>query len=181
MPTTRPVARGSSAGPRRSRYPLGLQRACARTSGRSRSLGSAVAGEAVLVLLDRPAPLGAERELVQARDLALALAPGRVVRRQAGDQRPDPVADLKREVRRRRAHQLAHILHGRLAAAAVWALVLAQGARKVTGSLRRVRLHRDELGQLVDLRLLRHRDGLVVADDPGAVVDGLAGVVLVAR
>ena len=32
---------------------------------------------------------------------------------------------------------------------------------------------------LVDLRLLRHRDRLVVAEDPGAVVDRLAGVVLV--
>src|SRR5215207_8325756 len=48
-------------------------------------------------------------------------------------------------------------------------------------SLPRVRLHRDQLGQLVDLRLLRHRDRLVVADDPGAVVDRLARVVLVPR
>ena len=87
------------------------------------------------MLLDRPALLGAERELVQPRDLALALAPGGVVRREAGDQRPDPVAELKREVRRRGAHQLAHVLDGRLAAAAVWALVLAQESARLPRAL----------------------------------------------
>ena len=73
---------------------------------------------------------------------------------------------------RGRAHQLAHVLDGRLALGAVWALVLAHWRQR---SLRRVRLHRDELGDLVELRLLVHRDRLVVAQDPDAVVDGLAG------
>src|SRR5215207_331531 len=100
----KPVERGSSAGPRRSRYPFGAKRARARASGRSRSLGSAVTGEAVLVLLDRPALLGAERKLVQPRALAFTRAPGGVVRREAGDQRPDSVAELEREVRRRGTH-----------------------------------------------------------------------------
>src|SRR3954454_14380441 len=48
-------------------------------------------------------------------------------------------------------------------------------------SLWRVRLYRNELGELVDLRLLVHRQGLVVAQDPGAVVDRLARILLVAR
>ena len=86
------------------------------------------------MLLDRPALLGAERELVEPGDLALALTPCRVLGWKAGDEDPDPVADLKREVRRRRAHQLVHVLDGGLTAVAVWALVFAQGERKVTAA-----------------------------------------------
>ena len=46
--------------------------------------------------------------------------------------------------------------------------------------LRGVRLDRDQLGDRVELGLLLDRDGVLVAEDPGAVVDRLAGVVLVA-
>ena len=78
-----------------------------------------------------PGSARASRSRARARPAARSRArprAGRMVRREAGDQRPDPVAELEREVRRRRAHQLAHVLDGRLAAAAVWALVLAHRA-----------------------------------------------------
>ena len=57
----------------------------------------------MLVLLDRPALLGAERELVEPGDLALALAPGRVVLGETRYQGSDPIADLECEVRRYRS------------------------------------------------------------------------------
>ena len=56
------------------------------------------------------AELAREAQLLQARDLALALDPGGMVRGQRGDQPGDAVADLQREVRRRGAHQLADVV-----------------------------------------------------------------------
>ena len=68
-----PLARGacheSSAGP--------------GGSGRGRSVRAAVARQAVLALLNRAAALGAERDLIEPCDLALALDAGGVVLRQA--------------------------------------------------------------------------------------------------
>src|SRR5215213_9125546 len=58
------------------------------------------------------ADLAREREPVEAGDLALALEPGRVAGRQRLDQLPDPVPQVEREVRRRGAHQLPHVLDG---------------------------------------------------------------------
>src|SRR5919108_5776823 len=46
------------------------------------------------------------------------------------------------------------------------------------GSLWRVGLHRDQLGDLVDARLLSDRDRPVVAEEPDPVVDRLLGIVL---
>ena len=53
-----------------------------------------------------------------------------MVRREARDQVLDAVADLQREVGRRRAHQLAHVLGGGLAADAARHLVLAHGGQR---------------------------------------------------
>ena len=100
----------------------------------SGSIGAAVARQAVLVLLDRATALGAERDLVEAPDLALALEAGGVIRRKPGDQRPDAVAELEREVGRRSAHQLAHVLDGGLAPQAVRSLVLAHWSAAVYGA-----------------------------------------------
>src|SRR5215203_2688334 len=65
---------------------------------------------AVLALL--AADLARERDPLQPRDLPLAFDARRIPRRQRRDQLADPVAQLKREVRRRGAHQLAHVLDG---------------------------------------------------------------------
>ncbi len=54
--------------------------------------------------------LTVEGDLIEPRDLALALEPRRMVGRQALDQRPDTGPQLQREVRRRGAHQRAHVL-----------------------------------------------------------------------
>jgi len=53
----------------------------------------------------------------------------RMIVREAGDQLGDPVAQLQREVRRRRAHQLAHVLDPDVVGggAALWRLGLAHG------------------------------------------------------
>ena len=63
----------------------------------------------------RVSPLKPSRS--QARDLALAFDARRVAGGQAGDQVRDAVAQLQREVGRRGAHQLAHVLDGHLAGA----------------------------------------------------------------
>ena len=73
---------------------------------------SASAGASVVT--SRPRVAGVARELGEPRDLALALDPGRVVRRERRDQALDPVADLKREVGRRRAGERADVLDGDL-------------------------------------------------------------------
>ena len=65
----------------------------------------------------RTSPVKPERG--QPRDLALALDPRRVVLGQAADELGDAVADLQREVRRRRAHELADVVDGDVALAAV--------------------------------------------------------------
>src|SRR6266540_505479 len=62
------------------------------------------------VLVRVAAELAGDAQLVEARDLALALDPGGVVLGQRGDQSGDAVADLQREVRRRGAHQLADVV-----------------------------------------------------------------------
>src|SRR5207248_8847914 len=56
-----------------------------------------------------------ERQLVEPLDLALALDPGRMARREVPDQGADPPPELKREVGRRGAHQLADVLDRDLA------------------------------------------------------------------
>ncbi len=58
---------------------------------------------------DAAAHLAVDAELLQARDLALALDPRRMIGRQAADELGDPVAQLQREVGRRGAHELAHV------------------------------------------------------------------------
>jgi hypothetical protein len=73
-----------------------------------------------------PADLADERDLVQPRDLALALDPRRVISGQTADQRSDPLAQLQREVGGRSAHELAHVLDGYLVVGteAIWMLGL---------------------------------------------------------
>src|SRR3954447_8797951 len=78
-----------------------------------------------LALLRRAAALAAEGDLLEARDLALARHARRVLGGQATDHVPDPVADLQREVRRRGAHELAHVIDRGLAGQPFGALVLA--------------------------------------------------------
>ena len=73
------------------------------------------------------------RDPVEPSDLALALHAGRVVRRQVTHEVVDAVAQLQREVGGGGAHQLAHVLHGRLALVAVVAFELAHGAFDCTG------------------------------------------------
>src|SRR5581483_3077401 len=60
------------------------------------------------------AVLAVEGDLLEARDLALPGAADLVVLRQPGDQLPDPVAKLEREVGGGGAHELVQVLHGRL-------------------------------------------------------------------
>ena len=86
------------------------------------------------MLLDRAAALGAERDLLEPRDLALALDARGVVGGQSPIERADAVADLKREMRRGRAHELADVLDGRLAAEPVGALELAHRRSAVYGA-----------------------------------------------
>src|SRR4051794_15234058 len=98
--------------------------------------------EAVLVW--DAAELAEQAELLQARDLALALDAGWVILGQPADEPRDAVADLQREVRRRRAHELADVVdrdlvaggladgalgfaHGLLAGAwLVWAFLISR-------------------------------------------------------
>src|SRR5215210_3321030 len=77
------------------------------------------------MLLYRPAPLRAVRQLVEPSDLPLALDAGGMLGRQALNKVADAVAQLEREVGGGGPHQLAHILHCRLAAHATALLVLA--------------------------------------------------------
>src|SRR4051812_31206381 len=74
-----------------------------------------------------PAVLAGVAEALEPRDLALALEARRVIGRQRRDQRGDPVAQLQREVRRRGAHELAHVLDRDLVVRprAIWVLRLA--------------------------------------------------------
>src|SRR5215207_1585250 len=65
---------------------------------------------AVLALL--PADLAGERDPLEPRDLALALNPRGVLRRERGDQLADAVAQLEGEVRGGRAHELADVVDG---------------------------------------------------------------------
>src|SRR4051812_7931055 len=141
-----PVEPGGS-GPRRSKYPAGDSSPAFRAAGssrgsaRSRAGGSSVARvavllslrrearQALLVWLNRSPALGAPREPVEPGDFALALDAGGVLGGQPADQRLDPVAQLEREVRRGRAHELADVLDGRLALEALGLLVLAHGPR----------------------------------------------------
>src|SRR5689334_6010993 len=53
-------------------------------------------------------------DAVQPVDLALPLEPRRMIVRQAANQGADALAQLQREVRRRCAHELTHVLHGDL-------------------------------------------------------------------
>jgi hypothetical protein len=81
------------------------------------------------VRLDGPAALRAERDLVEARDLALALHARRVIGRQPVDQGSDAVTQVQGEVRGGGAHQLAHVVDGRLAVKAVGPLELTHLSR----------------------------------------------------
>jgi hypothetical protein len=67
------------------------------------------------------------REPVEARDLALALDPGRVARWQVTDQRSYPLTQLESEVGGRGAHQLADVVDRDLSARpqTIWMLGLA--------------------------------------------------------
>jgi hypothetical protein len=58
------------------------------------------------------ADLAGEGELVEPRDLAFTFDPGGMVGREPPDERSDPRPELKREVGRRGAHQLANVLDG---------------------------------------------------------------------
>jgi hypothetical protein len=60
------------------------------------------------------ARLALKAQPLQARDLSFAFAARRVPGREGGDQLPNARAQLQREVRRRGAHQLAHVLHRHL-------------------------------------------------------------------
>jgi hypothetical protein len=57
-----------------------------------------------------PANLPRECDAVEPHDLPLALDPRRVLEWKSANQRADPFSQLQREVRGRRAHQLAHVL-----------------------------------------------------------------------
>src|SRR5690606_35641562 len=91
-------------------------RAAGTRRGAASALGGAEARERELALDPRPAPLGAARDLLEPRDLALALDARRVVLRQAGDEVADAVADLEREVGGRGPDELVDVLDGGLAA-----------------------------------------------------------------
>src|SRR5947209_8196266 len=115
--------------------------------------------------------LALEGDLLEALHLALALDAGGMVWRQVCDQRAYPVSDLKREVRRGCAHQLAYVLDGRLAPEALRVLVLAHRAGTLPGRARlplrlrlglRLRLRRRGLlgrGRLLGCRGRRGRRG----------------------
>jgi hypothetical protein len=82
---------------------------------------------AVLVAL--AADLAREGEPLEPGDLLLAETAGRIVRLQADDQARDPVADLEGEVRRRGAHELAHVVHRDRTAQSLGLLVLGHVTR----------------------------------------------------
>ena len=77
-----------------------------------------------------------DRELLEPSDLPLALEAGRMVGRQAVDQVSDPVANLQREVRGRRTHELPHVLNGRLALHAVATFEFAQDSEATSAGFR---------------------------------------------
>src|SRR5919112_993925 len=87
------------------------------------------------------ADLAGVAEPRQARDLALALDPRRVTLGQPLDEPRDAVADLEREVRRRGAHELAHVVDRDLvvAAAADRMLCLGHGVARTASPAARAR------------------------------------------
>ena len=94
------------------------------------------------------------------------------------DQLADPVAQLQREVRRRGAHELAHVVHRD-------PMIRRAGARAARlrpwrQSTSRAAVHGLDLEQRVDARLHVDRDGVLVADHPAVVVDAAHGVLVVA-
>src|SRR4051794_4358912 len=109
---------------------MGLMHARCAT-GRNRPRAGGLSGAAkrrqrrLAVLRRDPALLAGVAQALEARDLALALAAGRVVGGQRADELGDAVAQLQREVRGRGAHQLAHVLDGDL--------VVGSGALGVLG------------------------------------------------
>lgn len=74
-----------------------------------------------------PAHLTGVGQLVQPGYLALALEAGRMIGGQVANQPADPFAQLKGKVRGGGTHQLAHVVHGDLAAReqSIWVLGLA--------------------------------------------------------
>src|SRR5688572_9279674 len=132
---------GRPSGGSRSMYPsvrgTSPARRSSASSARTRStpLTSCAADARQLRLArDRLAPvLAVDRQPFEPRDLRLAEGPRGMVLGEAVDQVRDAVADLEREVRRGRAHQLPHVLDGRLALQAVGTLVLAHGLLSSTG------------------------------------------------
>src|SRR2546421_1306729 len=62
--------------------------------------------------------LADERQLVEPRDLPLALDPGGIVRVETADQCANPLAELEREMGGRCPHQLADVVDGDPAAVA---------------------------------------------------------------
>ena len=156
----------------------------------------------------RPAPrwsraarvAGVAGELGEPGDLALALDPGGIVRRERRDQALDPVADLKREVGRRRAGERADVLDGDLAAgepvwpsrsrssaagSGLWFGWVGLGLGRPGGGADR---RRSGAGRYrCHLRAARRpaawsatERALGVADQPDVVVDGAGRVVRVA-
>src|SRR4029079_15438992 len=96
----------------------GSRCACARPASPA---GRALDGARLLVFAERTQrplalllglapPLAAEAEALEPRDLLFAVQARGIVGRQRADQRADAVAQLQREVRRRGAHQLAHVV-----------------------------------------------------------------------
>jgi hypothetical protein len=70
----------------------------------------AEAGERQLVVLYVAGVLALAGHALEALDRPFTLDASRVVRRQVGDQAPDPIANLKREVRTRGSNQLTDVL-----------------------------------------------------------------------
>src|SRR3954454_2539436 len=127
-----PVISGSPP-PRRSITPscTGASRSDRSSSGRTRSAGvksfvatpeggvarkdltplAVQAGKRPLAVLARlAAALADVGDALEPRDLALAFEPGGMVGLEAADEGGDAVAELQRELRRRGAHELAHVL-----------------------------------------------------------------------
>src|SRR4051794_24172081 len=99
----------------------GASRYSAASRGRTRSAAPAAVAltaglpvqareRAFAVLARLAADLAHVGDALEPRDLALALEAGRVVGRKAADECGDAIAQLQREVRRRGAHELAHVL-----------------------------------------------------------------------
>jgi calcineurin-like phosphoesterase family protein len=97
-----PVRQGTPRRPRR----LGPLEARAALVGQARQRRQRLAFAAGLT---------GEREPLQPRDLLLAEPAGGIVRGQGGDQLRDAGLQLEREVRRRRAHELADVVDRHLA------------------------------------------------------------------